>query len=265
LSVDEKTRRLEGLLHEYRRVAVAFSGGTDSSFLLCSALRVLGAGNVLPLFAVSELVAGHDVNQALSWPDRNGFAGLEIEQVDLRPLSWKEFVSNSKRRCYFCKLRMYQEFLACMHDRDFSFLLDGTNLDDLKDSRPGLQAIHELGVKIPLVEAGFTKAEIRETSRKLGLDTWDRQSGSCLATRIPHDRAITDDSLRAIEKFEETLQAFGFAGCRVRLHESDDATIYIQVARDDIEKITSPAMRLAVNRFFQKAGIRRVFLDLGGR
>jgi uncharacterized protein len=88
LSVDEKTRRLEGLLHEYRRVAVAFSGGTDSSFLLYSALRVLGAGNVLPLFAVSELVAGHDVNQALSWPDRNGFAGLVIEQVGLRPLSW---------------------------------------------------------------------------------------------------------------------------------------------------------------------------------
>lgn len=265
MSVDEKTHRLEGLLHEYGRVAVAFSGGTDSSFLLYSALRVLGAGNVLPLFAVSELVAGHDLNQALSWPDRNGFAGMEIEQVGLRPLAWKEFVRNSKRRCYFCKLRMYQEFLACIHDRDLPFLLDGTNLDDLKDSRPGLQAIHELGVKTPLVEAGFTRAEIRETSRQLGLDTWDRQSGSCLATRIPHDRTITDDSLRAIETFEKMLHAFGFAGCRVRLHESDDATICVQVVRDDIEKITSPAMRLAVNRFFQKAGVRRVFLDLQGR
>ncbi len=265
MSVDEKTHRLESLLQEYGRVAVAFSGGADSSFLLHVALRVLGAGNVLPLLAVSELVAGHDLNQALSWPERNGFAGMEIEQVTLRPLLWKEFVRNSKRRCYFCKLRMYQEFLARIHDRDFPFLLDGTNLDDLKDSRPGLQAIHELGVKTPLVEAGFTKPEIRETSRRLGLDTWARQSGSCLATRIPHDRTISDDSLRRVEQFEEELRRLGFAGCRVRLHESDDETICVQVVRNDIEKITSPAMRLAVNRFFQKAGIRRVFLDLQGR
>jgi len=162
-------------------------------------------------------------------------------------------------------LRMYQEFLACIHGRDFPYLLDGTNLDDLKASRPGMQAIHELGVRMPLVETGFNKLEVRKASAGAGIDSWNRPSGSCLATRIPHGRSISAELLQRIDRLEDGLHRFGFAGCRVRLHEHDNETVYIQVILDDIEKITDPAMRLAVNRFFQKAGIRRVFLDLQGR
>jgi len=265
LSIEEKIRRLERLLVEYGRVAVAFSGGVDSSFLLHCALRVLGAGNVLPLIGTGELVAGHDLEEARGWPESNGFAGVVIEPVDLRPLLWKEFVRNTEQRCYFCKLRMYQEFFARAHVRGFSTLLDGTNLDDLKDSRPGLQAIHELGVRTPLVEIGLSKIEIRQASRQAGLDTWDKPGGSCLATRIPHNRPISSELLQRIQYFESNLHRFGFNGCRVRLHEHDDITVYVQVMHDDLDRIIDPAIRLAVTRFFHRTGIKKIFLDLQGR
>ena len=265
LSLKQKTAKLHGLLHEYAGVAVAFSGGVDSSFVLKSALDVLGAGNVLVLHAKSCLESLPERKQAENWLARHGLHGVEFLTIELQPLLWKEFVENSERRCYFCKLRMYKEFLAVMHHYDLQVLLDGTNIDDLKDRRPGLSAIHELGVQTPLVAAGFSKNDIRTCSRSLGLDTWNIPSASCLATRIPHGVAITVDRLEKIAMYEEGMVTLGFTGCRVRLHPQRNDIVFLQILHSDFDRFARPGMRQAIVRFFQRSGIVDIFLNLQGR
>lgn len=265
MSLEKKTSMLHALLQEYARVAVAFSGGADSAFLLKSALSVLGAGNVLVLYGRSCLICPEEQQQAEGWPARHGFGGVEFKAVELQPLFWKEFVSNTKRRCYYCKLRMYKEFLEEMRQRDLLILLDGTNTDDLKNCRPGLQAIHELGVKTPLVQAGFDKNDVRACSRDLALDTCDIPSSSCLATRIPYGLAITEDRLRLVDYYEKGMKSLGFTGCRVRLHPEQESTAFLQLQHADFELFFRQGLRPAVVRFFQKSGVQDIFLDLSGR
>lgn len=265
MSLDQKVEKLHKLLHDYARVAVAFSGGVDSSLLLKSALDVLGAGNVLVLFAESCLVQSEEQQQATTWLSRHGLADVDFLCVPLQPLTWKEFAGNSERRCYHCKLRMYKEFLDVMHRQDVQILLDGTNSDDLKTNRPGLQAIHELGVKTPLVAAGFDKNDIRTFSKTLNLDTWNKRSSSCLATRIPYEVHITSERLQAVVEYEKGMENLGFFGCRVRLHPLRSDAVFLQVQQDDIERLMGSGLRLAIIRFFQKAGVQEIFLDLIGR
>ncbi|HHD57197.1 MAG TPA: TIGR00268 family protein [Desulfobulbaceae bacterium] len=265
MSLEKKTLILHAILQKYERVAVAFSGGVDSSFLLKSALSVLGAGNVLVLYGRSCLISHQEQQLAENWPVRHGFGGVEFQVVELQPLFWKEFVSNTTRRCYYCKLRMYKEFFEEMRGRELQILLDGTNTDDLKDGRPGLQAIHELGVKTPLVQAGFDKKDVRACSRDLTLDTWDIPSSSCLATRIPSGLEITEDRLRTAESYEEGMKDLGFIGCRVHLHPVQEETVFLQLQHADFNIFFKQGLRLAVVRFFQKSGVRNIFLDLVGR
>ncbi len=265
MSLDKKIENLHLLLQSYSRVAIAFSGGVDSSFLLKSALDALGAGNVLVLFARTCLVRPNEQQRAESWPARHGYSGVDFQPVDLQPLTWKEFVSNPERRCYHCKLRVYKEFVDKMHERGFQILMDGTNTDDLKERRPGLQAIRELGVKTPLVEAGFDKNDIRTVSRELQLDTWDQPSSSCLATRIPSGLEITTDRLDLIADYEKGVEKLGFSGNRVRLHPLEEDTVVLQLQENDFDRFAQPGMRQAIARFFQKAGVRKVLLDLTGR
>jgi uncharacterized protein len=266
LSVDQKVKKLHTLLGHYAKVAVAFSGGVDSSFLLKSALDVLGGGNVLVLFGRSCLLRSDEQQHAGSWPARHGVAAIDFQLVDLQPLSWKEFVSNSEKRCYHCKLRMYKEFLEVLRDRDMQeVLLDGTNTDDLKDRRPGLQAIHELDVQTPLVTAGLDKNDIRMLSRELHLDTWQQLSSSCLATRIPHGLEITSARLEAVAGYEEQMEKLGFAGCRVRLHPLEEDTVFLEFREEDFERFSAAGIRLAIVRSLQKAGVRHLYLDLLGR
>jgi len=265
LSLEQKVEKLHALLRDDAKVAVAFSGGVDSSFLLKSALDVLGGGNVLVLFCRSCLVRLAEQQRAESWPARHGFSDVDFQIVDLQPLAWKEFVSNSEKRCYHCKLRMYKELLEVLRDRDIQVLLDGTNTDDLKDRRPGLQAIHELGVKTPLVTAGLDKNDIRTLSHELHLDTWEQPSSSCLSTRIPHGLEITTARLDAVAGYEEQMEKLGFVGCRVRLHPLEEDAVFLQLQEDDFERFSATGMRLAIVRSFQKSGVRSLYLDLVGR
>ncbi len=263
--LEQKTKKLHSILEGYGRVAIAFSGGVDSSLLLKSAIDMLGPENVLALSARTCLVRAEEQQAAAGWLDRHGQVGVEFLPVDLQPLSWKEFVGNSEERCYHCKLRIYKEFFELMQERDIQILLDGTNTDDLKSKRPGLRAIHELGVKTPLVEAGFDKNDVRARSRILLLDTSDRPSSSCFATRIPHGLEVTAERIEAIEGYEAGMEKLGFTGFRVRLHPLQEDTVVLQLQEDDFERFTRPGMRVAVVRFFRKAGVRSVFLDLIGR
>ncbi|MEA2115515.1 MAG: ATP-dependent sacrificial sulfur transferase LarE [Thermodesulfobacteriota bacterium] len=262
----EKVTKLHGLLADFGRVAVAFSGGVDSSFLLKSALDVLGAGNVVIVHARSCLQKSHEQQRADTWLSRHGYSP-DIEQlvIELQPLSWKEFVSNSEERCYLCKLRMYGIFFDKLDKLNIHVMLDGTNIDDLKDRRPGLRAIHELGVHTPLVSCGLGKAEIRELSRELKLDTSEQPSSSCLATRIPQDLEITAQRLELIATWENGLAELGFDGCRVRMDGKSEKIVYFQIVQNDLEQFFNSAIRHAVVRFFKNLGIEQVYLDLEGR
>jgi uncharacterized protein len=264
--IQDKLNRLNHVLLKYSRVAVAFSGGVDSSLLLKSALDTLGAGNVLVLFGASILLKPEEISLAQNWLTTNGYPkGVEMDVVDLQPLAWKEFVSNSEERCYQCKLRIYKRFREVMEKKDFSILLDGTNTDDLKIKRPGLRAIHELGVKTPLVEAGLDKSDVRECSRLLELSSWELPAASCLATRIPHGLPVTEERVRQISLWENGLSKFGFDGCRVRLDKERTCVVYVQLAEADLPKIANPDIRVAILRFFYNNSIKQVYLDLEGR
>jgi uncharacterized protein len=266
LPLQEKIEKLHGILSDFGRVAIAFSGGVDSSFLLKSALDFLGAGNVILLHARSCLQKKNEQERADTWLSRHGYS-QEIEQLvfDLNPLAWKEFVANTEDRCYLCKFRMYKLFLEELDKRDMHVLLDGTNIDDLKNHRPGLRAIHELGVQTPLVSCSLGKTEIRELSRAVELDTSDQASSSCLATRIPHGLEITGPRLEHIAVWEEGLAELGFDGCRARMDNGGKRIVYLQLLHDNLGKILNPSMRRAVVRFFKKKEIDQIYLDLEGR
>ena len=262
----DKVDELHGILSDFERVAIAFSGGVDSSFLLKSALDVLGAGNVLVLHGRSCLQKQSEQERAETWLRRHGYSS-QIEQlfIDLQPLGWKEFVRNSEQRCYYCKLRMYRLFLDELEKRGMHILLDGTNIDDLKDRRPGLRAIHELGVQTPLVSCGLGKVDIRELSRRLKLDTSDQPSSSCLATRIPHGLEITLPRLERIAAWEQGLAGLGFKGCRVRMDVKSEKVVYLQLIQADHDKFFNPPVRRALARFFKNMEVDTVYLDLKGR
>lgn len=261
----EKKSRLRELLKSYGRVGIAFSGGVDSSFLLKTSLDVLGSRNVLVLYAQTGLVNVEEEEQAKAWLERHSFTGAVFLSVKFNPLIWKPFVDNSKQRCYHCKLRLYQKFQEILAGYGICHLLDGTNHDDLKENRPGLQAVRELGVEMPLVTAQLDKTEIRFLSREVGLDTWDQPSSSCLATRIPHGMTVTGERLLAVAGYEAIMEKLGFSGCRVRLHPDTDDTVFLQLQEDDFERFALPGMRLNIDRYFGEAGVRHIFLDLTGR
>lgn len=263
--LDDKLHRLRSLLQECGRVAIAFSGGVDSSLLLRCALDALGINNVLVLFAQSVQVKTDEAHRASHWLAAHGYSQDALEILQPQPLDWEEFVRNGEDRCYRCKHRMYSLFLERAKLRGFSCLIDGTNTDDLKAYRPGLRAIHELGVRMPLVEAGFAKTDVRSLSQKLGLSTWDCPSASCLATRIPTGMEITGERLRRVEILEKGLEQFGLAHTRVRLQSDRQDVVCLEIQTNDFETIANPAIRLSIQRFFQKHGVGKVLLDLAGR
>ncbi len=262
----EKPQQLSDILSGYGRVGIAFSGGADSSFLLKSALDVLGAGNVCILHAKSCLLTHQENDQAASWLLRHGYsADIVIHEIALDPLSWQEFVLNPKDRCYRCKRRMYSLFLEFLECRGITYLLDGTNIDDLKDRRPGLRAIHELDVQTPLVEAGLGKHEIRQQSKALLLDTYDLPTSSCLATRLPTGLEITRARLEKISRWEQKIADLGFGGCRVKISSESEKILYLQVMRVDLDRFLHSGIRDALVRYFKNQEIDKIFLDLEGR
>ncbi len=262
--------QLRRLLASFGRVGVAFSRGADSSFLLRTALDVLGPENVVSLHARSCLQKKAEQERVDSWPDRHGYQPTTIQQriIDLSPLDWKEFTDNPENRCYLCKRRVYRLFFQELARDGISILLDGTNRDDLrlgKKGRPGLRAIDELGVCTPLADCGLHKTEIRKLSRALLLDTWNLPSSSCLATRIPHGMKITAKRLEKIDAIEQEIADLGFEGCRIRLDSGSEKTVFLQLLQRDMAQFDNTSTGQTVVDLLKSRGISKIYLDLDGR
>ncbi len=247
------------------KVGVAFSGGADSSLLLRAAAAALGAENVLALHARSCLQKQEEQEWAASWPQRHG-CPVRLRIVEFFPLAWPEFAVNPSNRCYCCKRRIYRRFLEMLAAEGIAVLLDGTNADDRQQGeakRPGLRALTELAVQTPLADCGLSKAEVRELSRELGLDTWNQPSASCLATRLPAGMAITAERLTQIAAMEQVLAEAGFSGCRARL--LDEKTVCLQLAEKYLRRQSALADLRNLRGQLRSAGAEKIFFDLDGR
>jgi len=259
VSLTDKKKKLKEIIGRENQVAVACSGGVDSTLLLKVTHDVLGHENTIAVFADTPLLPP---GESESVSEVVGLIGSRLLTVSLNPLSWPEFTANPLERCYLCKKKIYQIFQEKLAEINFNVLMDGTNLEDLSDFRPGLKALDELKIKTPLADAGLTKKEIRQLSKELNLPNWDKHSSSCLATRIATDQQISLEKIDLIRRSENVLQDFGFMGCRVRI--SNDSAI-IELLEDDIERFVQEATRQSVVKKFNDSGIKKVFLSMAGR
>ena len=256
-NVHEKRGKLISYLRGLERAAVAFSAGVDSTFLLGMAKEVLGE-NVIAVTGKSVSFPEREQTEAADFCRK---LGVEQMIVTVDQMSIPGFADNPPDRCYLCKKELFSAFLAAAREKGFEHVLEGSNVDDLSDYRPGLRAIKELDIKSPLKEAGLTKAEIRILSREMGLPTWSKPSFACLATRIPYHEEITPKKLGMIEKGEQKLFSLGFDQVRVRLHGT---IARIEIERDQFGKLLEPDISEELNAYFHSLGFQYVTLDLGG-
>ncbi|MDR3163090.1 MAG: ATP-dependent sacrificial sulfur transferase LarE, partial [Helicobacteraceae bacterium] len=213
LSIDEKYERLLVLIAELKSAATAFSGGADSSFLCYAALKALGR-NALAVTIVSPMLPKIELESAAVFAKTIGIEHVLIEEREID----EAVAANQKERCYFCKKLEFGSIVREAERRGLNAVLDGSNLDDLDDYRPGLKALEELKIRSPLREAFLGKAEIRALSKRFGLITWDKPAAACLASRIPYGERIDEHKLARIESAEEYLRHIGFRRLRVRSH-----------------------------------------------
>ena len=251
-----KREQLLDLLRGYGSVLIGYSGGVDSVFLARIALDVLGPENVLAVTGRSDSVASWSEATARDVADRFGIPWLEI---DTEEMADPRYAANPSNRCYFCKTELWGKLGQVARERGFAVVLDGSNADDVGDHRPGAVAAREHEVRSPLLEAGLTKAEIRDWSRELGLPTWDQPSSPCLASRLPYGLAVTPERLHQVEAAEFALRTLGFREFRVR-HHGDVARLEIAPA----EFVLLVSHRQAINAAVREAGFRRVLLDVDG-
>jgi uncharacterized protein len=252
-----KERALREILRGLGSVVVAFSGGADSAYLAYLASRELGRR---ALCVTADSPSYPERHRALALRVAREFSLVhEFIRTDemLRP----EYRANPENRCYFCKQELYTRLSAVARARALAAVVDGSNADDRGDYRPGRQAARELGVRSPLDEAGLSKAEIRELSRRAGLPTWDEPASACLSSRIPYHSEVTEEKLRMIEEAEAVLRRLGFRVCRVRHHES---MARLEIGRDEMSRALDPEVSAAIVAGLRAVGYRYVALDLQG-
>jgi uncharacterized protein len=256
MSVEEKYQRLLSLIAAHGSAAVAFSGGVDSSFLCHAAAAALG-DKAVAITVVSPMLPKSEIEAAAALAKQVGIVHVMIDEGELD----EEVAANPKDRCYFCKKIEFGNILKAAQERGINTVLDGSNLDDLGDYRPGLKALEELQIQSPLREAGMTKADIRELSRSFNLPTWDKPAFACLASRIPYGERIDRDKLKRVEKAEDYLRSRGFRQFRVRSH-GDIARI--EVAPEERSRFFTQEDMDTISRSLKTFGFLYVALELEG-
>ena len=256
----ETEKKYQTLLESLRQcgtLAVAFSGGVDSTFLLKCAHDVLGDG-VTAYTARSCSFPERELNEARNFCDSEHIRHviLDSEELDI-----PGFRDNPRNRCYLCKRELFEKISASCRENGIPWIAEGSNTDDNGDYRPGLTAIAELGILSPLREARLCKQEIRQLSRRLGLATWDKQSFACLSSRFVYGEQITPERLKMIDKAEQLLLDLGFHQVRVRIHGQ---VARIEVLPEEIGKLSAADVRNRVSATFHDLGFSFVTLDLDG-
>lgn len=255
--LQQKLDRLRTILTEMGSVVVAYSGGIDSTFVLKVAHdqlheKAVGITAVSPTFPSLELEAAERVAQEIR-------ARHEIVQTD--QLVIDDFVKNDASRCFHCKTDLYQLLGTVRQSRDVAYVVDGTNLDDLGDDRPGIKAAREWGVRSPLVEAELSKADIRTLAKELGLSNWDKPAAACLSSRIPRGTLITTENLSRVEGAEAILHREGFRHIRVRSHGE---IARIELAQDEVPRLMESDRRADISARLKALGFKFVTVDLEG-
>ncbi len=256
-ALHEKQKKLKEYLSELGSVAVAFSSGVDSTFLLRTAHEVLG-DKVIAITVRSCSFPGRELKEAEEFCKSEGIRHIIIESEEL---AIEGFRQNPKNRCYLCKKELFTKMKETAEKNGIQYVAEGSNLDDDGDYRPGLQAVAELLIKSPLRYAGLTKDDIRTLSKEMGLDTWNKPSFACLASRFVYGETITEEKLGMVDKAEQLLLDLGFHQVRVRIH-GDIARI--EVLPEEFGKLTEDGVRNEVNMKFRSFGFGYVTMDLEG-
>jgi uncharacterized protein len=253
---NKKIQKLRKILKNYESVLVAFSGGSDSSFLLKAAMDFLGVDKVLAVTVKSELIPEKKITEAKNIADA---IGSKWEILEIPVLSENNLIKNPTNRCYLCKKILLKNLKKIAKKEGIKEVAEGTNIDDTGQYRPGFKVIKELGIKSPLLEAKLTSKEIRKLSRKLNMPDWDKSSFTCLATRFPYRTRLTKKDLKKVEMAENFLASKTFKQFRVRHHGN---IARIEVPEKDFDKLLSQRENIITE--LKKIGYDYITLDIEG-
>jgi pyridinium-3,5-biscarboxylic acid mononucleotide sulfurtransferase len=258
MNIQDKLEKLKSILNNLGNVVIAYSGGVDSTFLLKVAVDILGKENVKAILAISPTFPSREYDKALETAAR---IGINVNVIQTKEIDDPKFSNNPSDRCYFCKNELFTRIAEKIKSEQFSNIIDGSNVDDLNDYRPGRKALQEKNIRSPLLEAGLSKKDIRELSKELGLQTWNKDAVACLSSRFPYGESIDLKKLKMVDAAENYLSDLGFTQIRAR-HEKN--SIRIEISSSEINRIDDNSIRMSIVSKMKAIGYHYVSIDLEG-